>query len=576
MSPEHKTNARLTSDPGSTAQDDPTLDGEPERRYWNRRRSASRRTQGGGTAWSRGTARGARLGNEHPGGASASETLSRSARREQLLDSIAAQLVRKRRWTRLRLGLDVLVLAAAVSLSLLGAPSGVSAGQGGWLAGLFSVAALALIHLRRAPDDRLSASVLETLANVIGVSSLAAMITICAESIVRVEHPLRLVLRLWIFAVVYLGCSRFLLVNARRGAMSRDALRTPTLIVGAGVIGAHLANRLSSDSAYGLRPIGYVDADPLHQSLTGVHPLLPVLGSPDNIADVIARTGARHVILSFSSGPDYTLVSVVRTCERLGIDVSLVPRLYESVNERSTLDHVGGLPLLTLNAINPRGWQFAIKHALDRGVATISVLVLSPLLLTIAVAVRLSSPGPVLFRQRRVGRDGHEFTMLKFRSMRGSPNAEGEADAGWAAVIRGELPGRRGGPISPGLDRTTRVGRILRDSSLDELAQLFNVLRGDMSLVGPRPERVAYVRDFEQYVARYSDRHRVKSGLTGWAQVNGLRGETSISDRIEWDNHYIANWSLGFDFRIILMTVAEMLRRSDRPGEIHPGRAKGS
>jgi lipopolysaccharide/colanic/teichoic acid biosynthesis glycosyltransferase len=172
----------------------------------------------------------------------------------------------------------------------------------------------------------------------------------------------------------------------------------------------------------------------------------------------------------------------------------------------------------------------------------------------IAVAVRCSSPGGVIFRQRRTGRDGRQFDVLKFRSMR----------AGAAAATDVELAAEDVGPGGvQGEDRRTRIGRLLRDFSLDELPQLVNVLRGDMSLVAPRPERPEYVARFTRDIGRYEDRHRVKSGLTGWAQVHGLRGQTSIRDRTEWDNYYIQNWTLRLDLRILALTIVEVLRRRD-------------
>ena len=174
---------------------------------------------------------------------------------------------------------------------------------------------------------------------------------------------------------------------------------------------------------------------------------------------------------------------------------------------------------------------------------------MSPVLAVIAVAVKLTSSGPVLFHQQRVGRDGRTFDVLKFRTMIEAPVPSS------FQVGDGLAPGG-----VEGLDRRTPLGRVLRDLSLDELPQLYNVLRGDMSLVGPRPERPEYVVRFARDVARYEDRHRVKSGITGWAQVHGYRGQTSIADRVEWDNYYIQNWSIWLDLRIIFMTIAEVLR----------------
>jgi exopolysaccharide biosynthesis polyprenyl glycosylphosphotransferase len=277
-----------------------------------------------------------------------------------------------------------------------------------------------------------------------------------------------------------------------------------------------------------------------------------VLGGLDSLSEAVRTTGARHVILAFSGEPDHILAEKVRECQRLGLEISLVPRLYEQINERTTLDHVGGLPLLTLHTVNPRGWQFAIKHAIDFSFAIIVLLIASPAMVLMAIAIRLTSNGPVLFRQRRVGRDGHEFNLLKFRTMRRPVDVDGNVTFVLAQDLApGGVEGR---------DRRTGVGRIMRDLSLDELPQLFNVLRGDMSLVGPRPERPEYVERFLRDVVGYEHRHRVRSGITGWAQVHGLRGQTSIADRVEWDNYYIQNWSLWLDLRILALTIAEILR----------------
>jgi lipopolysaccharide/colanic/teichoic acid biosynthesis glycosyltransferase len=192
-----------------------------------------------------------------------------------------------------------------------------------------------------------------------------------------------------------------------------------------------------------------------------------------------------------------------------------------------------------------------VKAALDRLVAAVLLLLLSPVMLCAYLAVRLTMGKPVLFRQTRVGRDGKPFEILKFRSMR----LPDERDAAGFVVPAGLGPGG-----VEGTNRITTVGRILRDTNIDELPQLLNVLRGEMSLVGPRPERPEFVSRFEDTVYRYGDRLRVKAGITGWAQINGLRGRTSIADRAEWDNFYIENFSLWLDAKIILLTAGGVAR----------------
>jgi lipopolysaccharide/colanic/teichoic acid biosynthesis glycosyltransferase len=208
--------------------------------------------------------------------------------------------------------------------------------------------------------------------------------------------------------------------------------------------------------------------------------------------------------------------------------------------------------VLSLRPVDPKGWQFTAKHASDRVAAGLLLFLLMPVLLSVAALIKLSSSGPVLFRQRRVGRDGQDFMLLKFRSMTmNSPQPQSERFVPTNGCAPGGVEGG---------DRRTFIGRLIRRLSIDELPQLINVLKGEMSLIGPRPERPEYVELFRADHDRYAARHRVKSGITGWAQVHGLRGQTSLADRIEWDNFYIENWSLWLDVKILIMTAAAVFR----------------
>jgi exopolysaccharide biosynthesis polyprenyl glycosylphosphotransferase len=454
-------------------------------------------------------------------------------------------------WNRLRLLVDLAVLYVATAAALV-VDGRFYRGGDLVIAALYPPVNLLVLRARGWASETMKTSYLDTISSVVAGVALSTMFVIAAASIFHVTRPLSLSVRLWLYASVYLSIARCMLVVIRRRAISSELHATPTLILGAGVIGSHLARRLMSDRSYGLRPVGLLDPDPLSNADQHDAAPVPVLEGLDRLSDAVHVTGARHVIFAFSSEPDHVLAPRVRECQALGVEVSLIPRMYESINERTTLDHVGGLPLLTLHTVDPHGWQFAVKHAFDRAASAIGLLLTSPLLLTLAVLIKLSSPGPILFRQRRVGRDGHEFDLFKFRSMRAAPAEVAQTTFVLAA---GHAPGG-----VEGLDRRTWIGRIIRDLSLDELPQLVNVLRGDMSLVGPRPERPEYVARFTQEVVGYENRHRVRSGITGWAQVHGLRGQTSIADRVEWDNYYILNWSLRLDFRILALTLAEILR----------------
>ncbi|MBV9311514.1 MAG: exopolysaccharide biosynthesis polyprenyl glycosylphosphotransferase, partial [Solirubrobacterales bacterium] len=421
-------------------------------------------------------------------------------------------------------------------------------------AAMYATLVLCFTRERAPLSQRLLPSAFAACADALRACTLAILLASGIEALLGSGRGAPGAIELWAVTLGSMCLTRVAILNFGRLARRRGRLLAPTLVVGAGVIGARVVHRLSTNTDYGLQPVGFLDADPSPRA-ADLEGMVPVLGAPEDLREVCQQTGATHVILAFSSERDHRLVDVVRVCRELGVEVLAVPRLYESVNERATLDHIGGLPLLSLGSIDPKGWQFAVKHVVDRLLALAALTALSPLLIAIALAVKLTSPGPVIFRQRRLGRDGRVFDVLKFRTMREFKHTPEFRPS----------PGSAPGGVE-GIDRRTRLGRWLRSSSLDELPQLFNVLRGEMSIVGPRPERPEYAEQFARDVHGYRHRDRVKSGITGWAQVNGLRGQTSIADRVEWDNYYIENWSLALELRTIGLTIAELLRfRDDKP-----------
>ena len=420
---------------------------------------------------------------------------------------------------------------------------------------------MALFYLRGLYRRRMRALVLDGVVPVVSGVSVAAMAVAVLGDFLNHEVPGQgYWLRAWLFGVLAVGVGRMALALGQRWARARRLVGKPVVILGAGVVGAQVARRLESHPEYGLTPIGFLDEDPRTVAEVGGREM-PVLGTVEDLDETVARTGVKNLIVAFSSVADARVSRLVQHCQELGVEVSVVPRMFDTINDRVGYESVGGLPLLCFSAVDPKGVQFALKHALDRVLALVLLVLLSPVLVCAALAVRLSSPGPTFFRQRRVGRDGKVFDFYKFRSMREpdrSPSAEPPGNA---------LDFLLAGDVAPGgvegADRRTRVGRFLRGSSLDELPQLFNVLRGDMSLVGPRPERPEFVELFREDIVRYGDRHRVKSGITGWAQVHGLRGQTSLAERVEWDNYYIAHWSLGLDLKILALTVLALFRNAE-------------
>jgi exopolysaccharide biosynthesis polyprenyl glycosylphosphotransferase len=443
-------------------------------------------------------------------------------------------------WRLTRLGLDVFLLGAAISASNMASPAAHVHTAGLLWPVAFALAVIAVFVSHGAYSRRLIVDYLDdmrSLAVAVGLATMA-VVTVRVMFYAAPQDTAPETLRLAVFAAVYLAAGRTGLDLAQKRAR-RSGESVPTLVIGAGTVGHTTAKRLLEHPELGLRPVGFLDKEPREDVSTNSH--LPVLGASWDIENVVREYGIGQVIITFSTAPNDVLLRMVKRCEELGVGVSLVPRLFEKMTDRMTIDHLGGLPLLTSHPRNPKGWQFAVKYAGDRVIALFLLIVLSPITLFAALGVYLSLGKPLFFRQLRVGRDGRTFEVLKFRSMRPAedPRVSANADA----------------------DRTTRFGAFLRRTSIDEFPQLINVLRGEMSIIGPRPERPELVEIFEQDIYRYQDRHRVKSGITGWAQIHGIgRGNDrfavrSLSDRVEWDNYYIENWSLWLDVKIILRTV---------------------
>ncbi|MEP6470608.1 MAG: undecaprenyl-phosphate glucose phosphotransferase [Acidobacteriota bacterium] len=313
------------------------------------------------------------------------------------------------------------------------------------------------------------------------------------------------------------------------------------LVVGAGRLGRAVVDKLADHPEGGLRSVGFVDDDPAKRatSYRGV----PVVGGTAEAARIVEEKRVDAVFLALPLEAHRTMLSVLKDVARTVADVRVVPDLLQHITFRAGVEDLDGLPVVHLTQVPLTGWMSLVKRTLDLAIAGSALVLLSPLFAVIALAIRLSEGPPVLYRQQRMGLDGRPFEIVKFRSMR--RGAEDESGPTWA------------GPDDP---RRTAVGRFLRRWSLDELPQLVNVVKGEMSLVGPRPERPEFVREFKDKFPQYMVRHRVRAGITGWAQVHGWRGNTSVSKRIEYDLYYIENWSLALDLKILWMTLRYGLR----------------
>ncbi len=311
-----------------------------------------------------------------------------------------------------------------------------------------------------------------------------------------------------------------------------------TVIIGGGPLAAELVRLLHRYPRYGLSVVGFVeDGD---DSAAGQ--ITRRLGGTHELDEVVHRTGADVLLVADGELSDRALLDTVRTPNCLRCDLLIVPRMHHFHTQTGLSDRIGSIPIMRIHPPNLIGPARIVKRGFDILAAGLALVLVSPVMAVCALAVRLDGGSGIIFRQVRVGRDGRQFDCLKFRSMR--PADPHESSTHWSIAQD---------------SRVSLVGRVLRRTSLDELPQLWNILRGEMTLVGPRPERPHFVRQFSEKYDRYDHRHRVQAGLTGLAQVSGLRGDTSIADRARYDNYYIENWSLWLDIKIIIRTLFEVL-----------------
>lgn len=407
--------------------------------------------------------------------------------------------------------------------------------QGAVVAGLIVVATFALTGAYR---HRRGIEFVDELFAMLGSLAMAAVVVLAAIGLFREPHFefSRLVFVYWaILSGALLAVSRYALRRYQGWRRVRGLGTDRALVVGWGAAADLLVQRIRMFPDYGYRLVGVLtDRVASGTELGGVE----VLGEVDALPRLVAEQRADVVFMALTDVSQERLLGLIERCGD-AVEFRIVPSMLEIMTSQVTADQLDGIPLLQFRrGLDIHGPAQAVKRAFDFALAGLGLVVLSPVLLLIAALVKLTSPGPVLLRQERVGLHGRSFRMLKFRSMRA--DAEVESGPVWA---------------SKGDPRRTLVGRLIRRLSLDELPQLWNIVVGEMSLVGPRAERPNFVREFTASLPRYADRLGVRPGVTGWAQANDLRGQTPVEERLIYDLYYIENWSLAFDLKILLITL---------------------
>jgi Undecaprenyl-phosphate glucose phosphotransferase len=372
---------------------------------------------------------------------------------------------------------------------------------------------------------------------VIRVVTICMLFTMSASFFYRgFSYSRGVFLLLWILSIVLVTAGRFAVMEFEKFLYRRGRELKTVAIVGNHTTAALLYAKLCTERSLGYEVIGYYADAPADG--TNTLAAAAYLGPAALLRNDIPARRLQAVLIALSYEQHSQLLDLMRTMEGLNIDMMLVPDVLDMMTSRIRIKEIGGLPFITLKDVPLTTWNRITKRAFDLIVAVTVLLLTLPVTLVIAVLIKLTSRGPVFYVQERVGLDGVSFPILKFRSMR----TDAEAATGPVRNTKND-------------NRSTWIGRILRRTSLDELPQILNVIAGQMSIVGPRPERPYFVHQFKNEIHRYLERHRMKTGMTGWAQVNGLRGNAPIDERTKYDIYYIENWSLVFDIKIILKTI---------------------
>lgn len=373
--------------------------------------------------------------------------------------------------------------------------------------------------------------------------SIAIYTFIFKNDPVVLDFPRAMIVYFGLFAIILLVIGRVFHQVVRSWLLKKRGIgKDRLLIVGSGDMAKIVLQRVLWSPNLGYELVGVCNENgrPFPE-----HPQVPNLGHPMYLSKIIEDHKIDELMIAMPEQGHRATVQILSYCETEQVTVKIFPDVFEYVTSQATLDDLGGLPLLSVRDNALRGYMLIFKRLMDFTGAALGLVLTSPLMLLTAVAIKLESPGPVFFIQERMGLDGRPFKMIKFRSMRKDAEKDGP---GWTT------------DDDP---RQTRFGALLRKFELDELPNLINVLLGEMSLVGPRPEQAHYVAQFRETIPQYMARHRERGGMTGWAQVNGLRGDTSITERTKYDLWYSANWSILLDIKIILRTVWQILERKN-------------